>query len=261
MTNDEIRGSVDEEILLAGSARGRWHSEYLGRSYRSAVEMALALVRRPSPVVLKTDLWNECLGGDRDVLAHLQEKGGYRLFGVDVAHAVCTGGRARVAGAHVVQADIAALPFRTSSIDVVLDLSTLDHLAEWRVAQAIGEYRRVLRDRGVLLIVFWTRNLLMRARLLVKRLLGRREKEDQRYFAREVVSSSLRDGLIIVREFVAGLLLIPPQRLTGVLLGAVPSGALGRLLGWLIRIEHAGAARPLLRHAAGLYGIAAIRQL
>jgi hypothetical protein len=100
----------------------------------------------------------------------------------------------------------------------------------------------------------------VRARLLVKRLLGRREKTHQRYFARAAVSASFGDGLAVVREFVAGVLLVPPQRLTGLLLRTVPPGALGRLLRSLIRIEHAGGARPLLRHVAGLYGIAAIRR-
>jgi hypothetical protein len=63
------------------------------------------------------------------------------------------GGRSRVPLANVVQADITALPFRAGALDVVIDLSTLDHLPETEVARAVGEYRRLLRDRSVLLIV------------------------------------------------------------------------------------------------------------
>jgi len=37
----------------------------------------------------------------------------------------------------------------------VLDLSTIDHIAPKEVDQAIGEYHRVLRDGGQLLIVAW----------------------------------------------------------------------------------------------------------
>ncbi len=210
--------------------------------------------RRTPPAVLKTDLWNECLGGSRDILGHLDARGSHRLFGVDISHAVCAGGRSRVPGAHVVQADITALPFRTGSLDAVVDLSTLDHLSGAGVAQAIGEYRRVLRDRGVLLVVFWQRNLMIRLRLLCKRLLGRREKTDQQYFTVGDVCAAFGDGLAVVDEFVVGLLLVPPFALTGALLGRLPTERRGRFLRWLVALEHAPTARPLLRHVAGLYG-------
>lgn len=260
MNDDDIRGSIRDEIFQAGTARGRWYAEYLGLSYRLAVEMGLALVERTPPAVLKTDLWNECLGGSRDILGHLDARGSSRLFGLDISHAVCAGGRSRVPGAHVVQADITALPFRTGSLDAVVDLSTLDHLSEAGVAQAIGEYRRVLRDRGVLLVVFWQRNLMVRLRLLCKRLLGRGEKADQQYFALGDVRAAFGGGLAVVDEFVVGLLLVLPHTLTGGVLSLVPAERLTRFLQWLVKLEHARAARPLLRHLAGLYGIVAIKR-
>lgn len=260
MDDDDIDGSVREEILLARTARDRWHAGYLGYSYRLAVDLGLALVENRPLDVLKTDLWNECVGGERDILGHLQALGSCRTFGIDIAHRICAGGRSRVPLAHVVQADITALPFRTGSLDAVVDLSTLDHLPEAEVARAIGEYRRVLRDRGILLVVFWNRNLAIRLRLLCKRLLGRPEKPDQRYFGLASVRAALGDGLTAAREFVAGLLLVPPFALTGTLLGRLRPERLERLLWRLVRIEHSRAARPLLRHVAGLYGIVAVRR-
>jgi hypothetical protein len=69
----------------------------------------------------------------------------------------------------------------------------------------------------------------------------------------------LDDGLAVVSEFVAGLLLVPPQRVTGLLLRPVPHTVLGRLLPSVIRMERAALARPFLRNVVGLHGITAIR--
>jgi SAM-dependent methyltransferase len=257
--DDDIRGAVTDEIVRAGTPRGRWYAEYIGRSYRVAVDQALTLVERAPASVLKTDLWNECLGGERDVLGHLWKAGRQALFGVDRSLAACSLGRERVPGALVVQADITLLPFRTGSLDAVLDLSTLDHLSEEGMARAIGEYRRVLRDGGAVLLVFWRQGLLMRMRVLCKRLLGLRERSNQRYFACERVKASLGAGLAVVDEFVAGTLLLAPHRLTGLLSTAVSTERLTRFVGRLIGIERGRAARPLLRRIAGLCGLVAIK--
>ena len=112
MDGEDIQALVGEEIRLASSRRGRWHAEYLGCSYRAAVEMATGPVARTSVAVLKTDLWNECLGGTRDIAGHFHETEGFRFFGLDLLYSVCVQGRARVPSMHVVQADIRALPFR-----------------------------------------------------------------------------------------------------------------------------------------------------
>lgn len=260
MNDDEAGASIRDEIERAGAPGGRWHAEYLGRAYRLAVGRALALTRQPHPAILKTDLWNECLGGSRDILGHVHAHGAGRLVGIDLSYAVCAAGRARVPGALAVQADIAALPFRAVAFDAVLDLSTLDHLPRSGAAQAVGEYARVLRPGGVLLLVFWQRNASMRLRLLVKRWLGRVEKADQHYLERTDVERGLGAGLEVVDEFVAGLLFFPPHSLTGRLLGRLPERALGRFLARLVRLERAAPLRRLVRHVAGLYGLAAVRR-
>ena len=260
MHSDQIHALLSEEIASGGSIRGRWHAEYLGHSYRSAVDRAMARVDGRPQSVLKTDLWNECLGGTRDLAGHFQEQHGCRFFGLDLEYQVCARARSRVPAVHVVQADIRALPFRAGSFDAVLDLSTLDHLPDDGVAQAIDGYRRVLRDRGVLLLIFWQRNFLMRQRVFLKRLLGRREKPDQHYFARAAVRAKLESGLVVVKEFVTGSLLIPPQPLTGFVLGRLPARWVTRFLRRLVDLEHSAIVHPLLKHFAGLYGFAALRR-
>jgi len=246
--------------MLAGTRRGRWHSRYLGLAYRSAVESAMARIAVDRPRVLKTDLWNECLGGDRDILAGLRDADGCAVVALDVEYAICALGRARIPGARVVQADIRALPFRPGSFHAVLDLSTLDHVPEGDLPEVLGEYGRVLRDAGVLLTVFWQHNAAVRLRLLLKRALGRREKAGQRYFRRARVRSGLGPRTAVAREFAAGTLLTPPYRLMGLVLGAFPDWLLTPLLRWVVRIERSGAARPFVEHVAGLYGIVAVRR-
>lgn len=251
---------TSEGIPSDGFPGGRWHTEYLGRVYRGAVKMALARVSRGRPSVLKTDLWNEVLGGPRDIAGHFQESQGCRFFGVDLVRKVCVQAHLRLPTVRVVQADIRSLPFRAGSFDAVLDLSTLDHLPDAEVAGTIGEYRRVLRIGGVLLVIFWQRSFLVRQRLFLKRLLGRCEKPDQHYFPRAAVRASLGGGLVAVKEFLAGLLLIPPHPLTNLVLGKLPPGGLARFLRLLVAFERSSLMRPLLKHVAGLYGIVALRQ-
>jgi SAM-dependent methyltransferase len=257
--SDDIRARLTEEASAAESTRGRWYAEYIGHSYRSATELALSRAGDGSVTILKTDLWNECLGGTRDIGGWVQQPAGGRFVGVDIALEVCTLAHARVPQIRVVQADIRALPFRQGAFDALLDLSTLDHLPDTGIVQAINEYRRVLRAQGALVVVFWQLNALMKQRLLLKRLIGRQESGDQHYFARAAVRASCRRGFVIFREFVAGALLMPPHRLTGFLLSRLPAAFLVRLLRCQVRLECSPVLRPLLQHFAGLYGIAAIR--
>jgi SAM-dependent methyltransferase len=256
----DILDALSAEISLGGSPRGRWYSEYLGVAYRSAVDATMARIGAAPSRVLKTDLWNECLAGDRDIAGHLQQRAGCRVYALDVAYPICGRGRANVPGAHVVQADIRALPFRVGSLDAVLDLSTLDHLPGADVAEAIGEYAQSLRDGGALLLAFWQKTPLIRQRLRLKRLLGRREKPDQSYFARAEVQAKLGSEFMIVEESVLGLLLVLPSRLTARLLGALPARPRGRFLRWLVRVERSAFLHPLLKHLAGLFVIIAVRR-
>ncbi len=260
VNGDEILDLLREEVALADSPGGRWYSEYLAHAYRTALGVAMALVRRDRPRVLKTDLWNECLGGERDVVNHLTSRANCDVVAIELALPICAFGRTRVPGAHVVQADILALPFRGGAFDAVVDLSTLDHVPEARLQDAVGEYTRVLRKSGVLLLVFWQRNALVRLRLLVKRLLGRVEKPGQRYFRPSDVRSALGQGVVVAKEFVAGSLLTPPHRLTGRVIGRAPRRVLSPILRGLVRLGHVAALRPLLAPLAGLHGIVAIRR-
>ena len=53
------------------------------------------------------------------------------------------------------QGDIRKMPFSDDAFDVILDLSTLDHIPPDEIEVAIKEYYRVMKTDGRLLLIFW----------------------------------------------------------------------------------------------------------
>jgi SAM-dependent methyltransferase len=251
---DDAHGVV--ESAHATSLRQRWFAAYVGRTYLTVVERALAGIGEAA-TILKVDLWNEHLGGERDVLGRLDGHSGARRVGIDLSLSVCAEAKLRTPDLLVVQADIRALPFRAGSVDAVLDVSVLDHVDATAIAEVVGGYRRVLRDGGTLALIFWQRSAAVRLRLWLKHLLGRREASDQHYFERAAVRSYVTRGFTISRELALGLLLVLPMGLVGALLAGVPEGSVQRRLSRLGAWEAGGTMRGLLQHASGLYGIVA----
>jgi SAM-dependent methyltransferase len=245
---------VQEEQALASSPRNRWYAAYLGRTYRAAAERAVA-GGGTTAAILKADLWNEQLGGERDLLGRLDPSAAALRVGVDLSFRVCARARSRTAGMLPVQADIRALPFRPGSFDAVLDLSVIDHVGAVAVAGVIEEYRRVLRREGALLVVFWQRSAMVRLRLWLKRVLGRVEKPGQSYFRRADVRAAVVRGFDIAHEFAAGGLLVVPLRVLSAALAVLPADRAVRMVGRLGEVEAGGACRPLLQHFSGLYGL------
>lgn len=57
---------------------------------------------------------------------------------------------------NVIEGDIREMPYQDESFDVVMDLSTLDHIPFGDTKKALSEYRRVLKKDGDLLLISWT---------------------------------------------------------------------------------------------------------
>lgn len=108
-----------------------------------------------TPRVLKTDAWNELKGA--------LPIGGIvpKLWGncriVEYKKDVCEGAKEMFPSLDITQGDIRSLPFEDNSFDVILDLSTLDHIPPQDVPVALKEYNRVL-DGGYFLLVTWFRD-------------------------------------------------------------------------------------------------------
>ncbi len=81
------------------------------------------------------------------------EAAGIRSIGVDLA--VGNGHLARRRGATVLAGSVLGLPFADDSFDAVWSMSTLMHLADDEVAQAVAEIRRVARLGSPALISQW----------------------------------------------------------------------------------------------------------
>jgi len=116
------------------------------RKYLALVREVLALA--PSNArVLKTDAYNESTG--REPISGVAP--GCTVL--ELYGKVCREAKARCPGLHVVPGDIRSMPFPDASFDVILDLSTIDHIPD--PARAFDEYRRVLVPGGMLLVVAW----------------------------------------------------------------------------------------------------------
>ncbi|MBI4863417.1 MAG: class I SAM-dependent methyltransferase, partial [Candidatus Riflebacteria bacterium] len=130
-----------------------WFAHYHTASFLRAIACGLRHLGRPPRSVLKTDLWNEGVEIDRDVLSGASGLDA-AVIGMDISHGVCRGARRRLAGLPATQGDIRSLPFDSGRFDLVLDLSTSDHVDETDVGPVLREYARVLRGDGVLVLVF-----------------------------------------------------------------------------------------------------------
>lgn len=100
--------------------------------------------------VLKTDLFDEAVGiGVVPILSPIASE----LLGVDLAPSAAYAAMRRYEELNAVPGDVRALPYPDASIDTIISLSTLDHFDDRRdIATALGEFRRVLRPGGTLIL-------------------------------------------------------------------------------------------------------------
>jgi hypothetical protein len=86
--------------------------------------------------LLKTDLFEEGFGKDALLDALV---GTYPMVvGMDISHVVATAAKGSVPGVGYVVSDTCALPFQTQSFDLIVSISTLDHLPPELLPAALG---------------------------------------------------------------------------------------------------------------------------
>ncbi len=133
-----------------------WYLDPLVAQQKRAVHLewiSRNVQRRSTPVLLKTDLFEEANGED-ELLFSLPFEAALKL-GIDLDETTVR----RAASRHCwnstrcVAADARRLPFRSGSIDIVLSNSTLDHFEAAKDLEiSIRELARVLKPGGLLLI-------------------------------------------------------------------------------------------------------------
>ena len=106
--------------------------------------------------LLKTDLFEEAFGLDSlvDALARAYPS----VIGMDISQTVVAAARAREPRAGYITSDAYALPFRSQSFDLIVSISTLDHLPPALFPKALAELCRALRPGGCLILTLDSRH-------------------------------------------------------------------------------------------------------
>jgi SAM-dependent methyltransferase len=123
---------------------------------REGLELVAAWAPPGVRRVLKTDLFEEGFGEDA-LLDRLVAS--YPVaVGIDVSGVVIVEARKRMPDARCVVSDVGALPFQPGSFDLIVSISTLDHLPPPLLAGALADLCRVLRPGGCLILTLDSRH-------------------------------------------------------------------------------------------------------
>lgn len=123
---------------------------------RENIELVAAWAPPGARRLLKTDVFEEAYGDDAllDALAAFCPA----VVGMDVSRTVAAAARARWPGLPFLAADACALPFRAASFDLIVSISTLDHLPPHLLPTALGQLRDVLKPGGCLILTLDSRH-------------------------------------------------------------------------------------------------------
>jgi len=140
----------DKEALFGKKEEIR--GKYLSGLFHKAIDKGLELLPKPekTPIkLLKTDLWNEGVDYQKDVLGYIKDNN-FIKFGTDISWEVLTS----VKDKNILrtQSSIKALPYLSNSLDILFDFSTLDHVPHDQSKQVLTEYYRTLKPNGVIVI-------------------------------------------------------------------------------------------------------------
>ncbi len=128
---------------------------YLTRLFMIPIEKSMKHLKTKKNYIrmLKVDLWNEGVDLERNILKHL-DKPHYQLFGIDISYKICSQAQKNTPHIYIHNGAIESLAVKNSSFDMILDLSTLDHLPQEKLDGVMKEYYRVLESDGVFVLIF-----------------------------------------------------------------------------------------------------------
>lgn len=147
--------------------------------------------------ILKVDLWNEGVETSRDILSHFAHT---ETIAFDLSKAICRLAKNRLPRSGIAQATCQTLPFADEKFDLLLDLSTIDHIPFSKIKEVLTEYCRVLKPQGLLAVAFWQSNTMTKYFLNID--------PEQLYFDSGKVADALENaGFEIVDSYDIGALL------------------------------------------------------
>lgn len=229
----------------------KWFLYYIGNSYLRAVKIGLKYLNRKKINLLKTDLWNEGIEHQRDILSYFQNNEKFNLYGIDISPVVISQAKLRLKNVQIKQGDIRNLPFESDFFDIVLDLSTLDHLSQNEVKNALKEYERVLKKNGILVLIFWHDSLFLKyVATPIRKLL---KIKLNTYFSLKEIKNIIEGKFKILEEYSIGTLLSFPG--IGFIFNALPSFIQKVFLNFFLRLEYSKISKLLLKNFSALYAI------
>lgn len=127
---------------------------YLTKLFTNSLNKGIQLLKNKNTInILKTDLWNEGIDFERDILKHYTDKK-KDLYGIDISYRVCKRANNHQRKIKVSTGSITNLSFKDKTFDLIFDPSTSDHLPPDKIPQIIKEYSRCLKFDGILVLIF-----------------------------------------------------------------------------------------------------------
>lgn len=242
-----------EAIKTLKSKSAGWFSYYIGSSYRIATRIGLKLLGLKNKInLLKVDLWNEGIESQRDILGQYQNHDKINLYGVDISDVVCSYAKLRLKSVNIIQGDIRNLPFKNSSFDILLDLSTLDHVPETQAISTLREYERVLKKGAILVLIYWYCSFFVKV-FKVKHIIKAREKTTQYYFSITLIKNNIKGRINIIDEYYTGILLCVPTLCF--ILDRLPVSIRNSILSFILKLEFSKPSKYVFRTLGGLHVI------
>lgn len=240
---------AEKELKLVSPS---WFSYYIGNSYKEATKIGLKYVGSSRINLLKADLWNEGIKFQRDILGQYQHCENFNLYGVDISFFVCSYAKRRTKNLCAIQGDIRKLPFKENSYNIILDLSTLDHIPEVEVPLVLQQYKRVLKKDGILVLIFWYSSFFFNIKYAIIR---RPKKDTQYYFSLRTIKNEVKKRFDILKEYCTGTFLYFSHRCIGFGLNRLPIFVRNRILDIVLKLEYSKISKSIFKSFAGLYVI------
>jgi len=117
------------------------------RNFHWLTSLSLSLLKDNKNIrILKTDLWNEAKKNETFFINRKELK-----YGIDISNNICHLAKSKHPHLLIVQGDIGELPFPNNGVDLIWDISTIDH--HENPQKVIQEYYQALKPGGVMLLV------------------------------------------------------------------------------------------------------------
>lgn len=202
---DRAAAYFRQRYLTSGQKGFQFKDLAFREVYGELIEQTIRMLPA-HPKVLKTDLWNEGVEDGRSLAQYAHPRGSDSgPVCVDISRYVCeSASRLRTSDFQPIRATLLAPPFR-ATFDLVLDVSTVDHMPENLRKVWLSSEASVLKPGGVLLISFDCRLNLFDE--LYHRLFTRRLYPEWTLVPSEVRAQLIERGFSIIREhaiFIAG---------------------------------------------------------